>query len=169
MFHRHQTEAVPDSTISLVQLTPALNHCTAPIAGQSWCHSRANYKEAWSQGEGMASLKCTPLPGPSAQAPGSWDLVFRRRAWSSEAGNPSQSSERGSVQSVYLLCNLYLAVTLYCVPSIAGNLPSDLVQRDSAAGSHANTTQPPPVSVSHEWAPLGAINNTAPPSSPWGL
>ena len=57
------------------------------------------------------------------------------------AGNPSQSSESGSAQLAYLLRNLYLAVTLYCFPSIPGNMLSDLVQQDNAARRHANTAQ----------------------------
>lgn len=75
MFHRHQTEAVADSSVSLVQLTPAFNNCRAPTLGLSWCHSRANYKNPGckvnSFSEGWHSLNGALSPGPSAPALGS--------------------------------------------------------------------------------------------------
>lgn len=122
MFHRHQTEAVPNSSISLVQLTPALNHCRAPISGQSWCHSRANYKGTCCKRkvsrftQYLAFVKWnTLLPGPNQGTGGV------RTGVEDEKRVIRERDQRDSVHAAYLLCNLYLAVTFYYFLHIPGN------------------------------------------------
>ena len=179
MFHRHQTEAAPDSSVSLVQLTPALNHRRAPTAGQTWCHSRANYKERWPQGEGMAFVQCAPLPGPSAQAPGGWDPCSGRNPGGPRQEIPRNHQKVHSVHSVYLLRNPYLAVTFYGFPSIPGNRLSDVVLFTRTRQAPGRPAQPGCCQIwtSHTWAPPESRQQQCrhppctptPISSPWGL